>query len=162
MHRIFIAINLPEELKEELMKYKDRYFDLPVKWTKKENLHITLEFLGNIDEKNLPSIFKGAEDFAQKTPPFTIKLDKINYFPDGQMPKYIFATGNATRSDLVDFHVTLARVREWQWRQINPDEKPDVEEEIDLSFEVKSIEVMESYLKQGGPDYRVLKSYPLM
>ncbi len=52
-------------------------------------------------------------------------------------------------------------MKTWQWKQIEPEERPDVAEEINLNFEVDSIEVMESVLKRGGPEYTVLESYPL-
>jgi 2'-5' RNA ligase len=157
--RIFIAINLPKDIKEELFNFQKKFewegSQWWAKWTKKDNLHITLEFLGYVNEKDLPAIFKKTEEFASKTPAFTINLDKINYFPDSNSPKYIFATGGK-------YHVTLARVREWEWKKINPDDRPDIKEEIDLSFEVSSIEVMESFLKRGGPEYTALKSFRLL
>jgi len=158
MQRIFVAINLPENIKDELVNYQNK-FDWEglswVKWTKRENLHITLEFVGNISDAELQSVFKKTEEFAEKTPVFKIRLDKINYFPDNRLPKYVFATGGK-------YHVTVARIKEWQWRKINPDERPDVREDINLNFEAKSVEVMESKLSRSGPEYKILKSYPLM
>lgn len=163
-HRIFIAINLPEKVKDMLADYQKK-FEWEgtewAKWTKKENLHITLEFIGNVFDKDLPAVFQKAQDFASKTPAFTVKLDKINYFPDNNLPKYIFVTGKNYENSSRSLHVTLARIKEWQWRKINPDERPNVEEDIDLSFEVKSIEVMESVLKRSGSKYRILRSYLL-
>ena len=58
-------------------------------------------------------------------------------------------------------HITLGRIRTWEFRQIEPEERPEVNEEINLSFEVNSIEVMESQLKRGGAEYAVLESAPL-
>ena len=58
-------------------------------------------------------------------------------------------------------HITLGRIKLWEFRQIEPEERPDVSREIDLVFEVNSIEVMESQLKRIGPDYTILKSCPL-
>ena len=49
--RIFIAINLPEDIKRELAAYDQKWSDLPVRWTEKENLHITLEFLGYLTDE---------------------------------------------------------------------------------------------------------------
>ena len=59
-------------------------------------------------------------------------------------------------------HITLGRIKQWEFRQIEPEERPKIEEEISLSFEVNSIEVMESDLKRGGAEYTVLESAPLM
>jgi 2'-5' RNA ligase len=58
-------------------------------------------------------------------------------------------------------HITLGRIRVWEFRQIEPEERPDIEKEISLSFQVNSIEVMESQLKRGGSEYTILKSCPL-
>jgi len=55
----------------------------------------------------------------------------------------------------------LARIRTWEFREIEPEEEPEVNEEINLTFEVNSIEVMESQLKRGGAEYTVLESCQL-
>ena len=55
-------------------------------------------------------------------------------------------------------HITLARINEWQWKSIEPEERPEVTEDIDLAFTVESIEVMESILRRGGPKYEILES----
>ena len=56
--KIFIAINLPEKIKSELVSYQekiDRFFDdtCPIKWTKKDNLHITMFFIGFVEYDEL-------------------------------------------------------------------------------------------------------------
>lgn len=58
-------------------------------------------------------------------------------------------------------HITLGRIRSWEWRQIEPEERSDVNEEINLIFEVNSIEIMESELKMGGAEYTILESTQL-
>ncbi|MBI4101693.1 MAG: RNA 2',3'-cyclic phosphodiesterase, partial [Candidatus Nealsonbacteria bacterium] len=49
-HRIFLAINLPENVKKKLADFKSKWPDLPCRWTKAENLHITLVFLGSVSD----------------------------------------------------------------------------------------------------------------
>jgi 2'-5' RNA ligase len=44
---------------------------------------------------------------------------------------------------------------------MEPEERPEIDEEVNFSFEVKSIEIMESHLKRGGAEYTVLESLPL-
>ena len=39
--------------------------------------------------------------------------------------------------------------------------KPEISEDIDLTFTVETIEVMESELKRGGPQYTILESHIL-
>lgn len=168
-HRIFIAINLPEDVKKELAGCQDKWPKLPVRWTKQENLHITLEFLGYVSDEELLRVFQDAKDMASGHESFTVTINKICYGPPDKMPpRMIWAIaapqGGARLAPSGrggNFHVTLGRIRTWQWKQIELEERPDVNEEMDLSFQVNSIEVMESLLKRGGPEYTILESYPL-
>ncbi|MDP2664070.1 MAG: hypothetical protein Q8P08_01380 [bacterium] len=73
----------------------------------------------------------------------------------------VWVVGEKVKEFNLSPHVTLGRLKTWQWRQMEPEERPEVSEEIDLSFEVNSIEVMESQLKRFGPEYTVLESFRL-
>jgi len=58
-------------------------------------------------------------------------------------------------------HITLGRIKQWEWRRIEPEEIPAVEKDINLSFSVNSIKIMESVLKRKGPEYTILETYNL-
>ncbi len=185
LHRIFIAINLPEEIKSKLISFQEKWPELPCRWTKKENLHITLIFLGYISNEQLLEILKITKEVAIKHQSFLINLKRVCYGPPKKMPPRMvwvegeksIQLGNLQRnleSSLFSLikktenenrpykpHITLGRIRQWQFRQIDPEERPVIEEEISLSFEVNSIEIMESKLKKGGPEYFVLESFVL-
>jgi len=201
-HRIFIAINLPEEIKQELEKFQSQWPELPVRWVKPENLHITLAFLGYLADEELVEVLKIAREIAKRNNPFSINLIKICYGPPKKMPysktesltgrpasggnrlpRMVWVEGEKSKelanlkNDLeksllesVHFsqenrafspHITLGRIKQWEFRQIEPEERPIVNEEISLSFEVNSIEVMESKLKKEGAEYTNLESVPL-
>lgn len=186
-HRIFIAINLPERIKNELSKYQTKWPDLPIRWTKKDNLHITLLFIGPVKEEELPEICKALEKIAKENAPFEITLNKLCYAPPKKMPpRMVWAKGEQSKeltilkkgleNALLDSlfkeslnpekriyspHITLGRIRKWEFRRIEPQEQPVVNEEISLSFDVNSIEIMESKLKGSGAEYAVLGSYNL-
>ena len=175
-HRIFIAINLPDSVKEKLSKF---HFDLPLKWTRRDNLHITLIFLGYCTDEDLGKVCNIVKETVVKHPSFYIKLNKICYGPKGVIPpRMIWALGESKeelfklKKDLEKVlevenkefypHITLARVKVWQWKQIEPEERPEIERDISLSFKVTSIEVMESNLKKEGPQYIVLEKVNLI
>ena len=167
MHRIFTAINLPENIKSKLIEYQKQIDGLfqpptPIRWTKEENLHITLEFLGNLSDDEVIKACQDAETFSKNHNPFTIVLDKISYGPPKKMPpRMIWATGQKIAELNITPHITLGRVKMWEFRRIEPEERPIITQEIDLKFAVDSIEVMESQLKKIGPDYTILESCPL-
>jgi len=185
-HRIFIAVNLPEDARKKLAEYQEKWPDLPVRWTKQYNIHITLVFLGYVADNDILEICKTVEDIVSKNQSFSIKLNRIMYGPPKKIPpRMIWAEGEKSKelgklqseleNALFDVpikgvkaenrpytpHITLGRMKTWQWKQLEPEEKPEVDEEISLTFDVNSVEVMESFLKNGGPDYTVLESYPL-
>ncbi|MBU2545489.1 hypothetical protein KKC65_03525 [Patescibacteria group bacterium] len=165
-HRIFIAINLPGDVKKGLVFHTEKWSDLPAKWTKKDNLHITLEFLGNVSDEELLDVLKDTQELAEKHTSFNIKLDKICYGPirfgSGQAtPRMVWATGPKIEELNLIPHITLARIKKWDWNRIELDERPQIDEDINLEFEVNSIEAMESVLKKGGPEYIILESFEL-
>ncbi|MGB9743249.1 MAG: RNA 2',3'-cyclic phosphodiesterase [Minisyncoccales bacterium] len=182
-HRIFIAINLPEEIKRELSSFQEKWPELPCRWTKKDNLHITLIFLGYLSDEEILNLLKITKEVVNKYRPFSIALKRIIYGPPDKPPRMIWVEGEKSpiltnlKNNLENIlfqtivkekekrnylpHITLGRLKTWAFRQIEPEERPIIDEEIDLSFEVNSIEVMESQLKRSGPDYLVLESIPL-
>ncbi len=185
-HRIFIAINLPEDIKTKLSDYQSKWLELPCRWTKKENLHITLMFLGYLSDEELVEICNITKEVALRNPVFSINLKKIYYGPPKKNPpRMVWVEGEESvelgklQKDLENSllsspvkglesenrpyasHITLGRIKTWEFRRIEPEERPDINEEINLSFEVNSIEVMESELKRGGPNYTILESCPL-
>jgi len=196
-HRIFIAINLPQEIKRALASEQEKIEELftpyrnevsgtgPVRWTKPENLHITLAFLGYLTDEELVEVLRITKEVASRHQPFSINLNKILYGPPKMPPRMVWVEGekskdlanlqidlekSLTSSGKIRFepeersftcHITLARIKQWEFRQIEPDERPQVDEDISLSFDVNSIEVMESQLKRAGPEYTVLESAPL-
>lgn len=185
-HRIFIAINLPEDIKKELADYQEKWPEMPIRWTKKDNIHITLIFLGYLNDEEIIEVCKITKETAIKEKSFLVSLIKICYGPPKKMPpRMIWAIGKRSEeftalrdglkksllsSGVVRFlsskreffpHITLGRIRQMEWRRIEPEERPEIEEDINLSFEVESIDIMESILKRGGPEYTVLESVPL-
>jgi 2'-5' RNA ligase len=185
--RIFIAINLPEKIKKELEKFQIRFSELPARWVKPENLHITLAFLGYVRDEDLPKVIETTKEVALRHSPFSINLVKVCYAPPKvKPPRMVWVIGERNQelgnlqNDLQDSltrinipqlkeerertfipHITLARIRKWEFRQMEPDERPWINQEINLSFEVNLIEIMESHLKRSGAEYEILESVPL-
>ena len=179
-HRIFIAVNLPKEIRKQLVNYQSKWPELPIKWTMPENLHITLIFLGDVNDSELVETCKISKEIIEQHHSFGINLNQICYGPPKKIPpRMVWVKGEKSQelSDLkkdlesallekVNFHqenrafsphITLGRIRTWDWSKIEPEERPEVNEIIDLGFEVESIDVMESELKKDGPRYTILE-----
>jgi len=87
LHRIFIAVNLPENLRRYLAEFSRKWPELPAKWAKPENLHVTLSFLGNTNDEELSEICQSAIKVAQRHDPFVLGLDCIVYGPQNEFPR---------------------------------------------------------------------------
>lgn len=189
-NRIFIAINLPSDIKKKLTEYQRKIAenfeeinpDLnPVRWTFQENLHITLIFLGYLTDQELIQVCATTKEVAQKHEPFSLMIRKIVYAPpQKKTPRMVWAKGENSsqlallqqelenalferdereeKSKIYAPHITLGRIRQWQFKKIDPDERPGINEELSLNFLVSSIEIMESELKRRGPEYTILES----
>lgn len=187
-HRLFVAINLPEDIKNKLASYQAKWPELPARWTKKNNIHITLVFLGYTSDEEIVEVCEIVRDIAQKNQSFSINLNRICYGPPGKVPPRMvwvkgekseelgklqknlqnvlfnssFKEENESNEKNYTSHITLGRIKEWEFRRIEPDERPQIDEDISLDFDVNSIEVMESRLKKGGAEYVVLESAPMI
>lgn len=186
--RIFIAINLPEDIKRRLLDFKEKWDFLQVRWTKKESLHLTLVFIGYADENEIYEVCRLTKEIAQKHEPFNVSFERILYGPPrearGKLPRMIWLEGKASK-DLTELkaeldealasseilrsfrperrpfspHINLARIKMEEWRSLG--ETPKIEQDFKFSFNVANIDVMESDLRSDGAEYTILESCPL-
>lgn len=178
--RAFIAINLPLEVKQKLggviAKLQKINPDYAIKWVKPENLHLTLHFFGDLDKRKIPQVEEGIEKITKKISSFKLKTCSFGCFPDEQAPRVIFIEAKDTKAIHVligelevmlqnlgykvdtrpwQAHLTLGRIKNHvKCTTTNVECEP-------MTFEVKSIELMESMLTPEGSIYSVIKSFPL-
>ena len=183
LHRIFLAINIPQSLKEEMLQVRTRLPEIPCTWTSKENLHFTLVFLGNTSDKELQEVLLLAKKVGEQHKKFSIALSRIQYGSSRNVPRMIWATGHMPKellslqkdlekafsaSTILHFtpekrpytlHLTLARLNGFELQTMEQDELPIVDEEMAWEIPADSFQVMESKLKRGGAEYTVVQSF---
>ena len=183
--RIFIAINLSEKVKKRLKEYREQYDGLPVRWTKTSSLHLTLVFIGYVDEEQMLEACKITRKIAEDSEPFFINFKKIIPGPFGKVPRMIWLVGEKSdeltrlrdslqgalfgadtgfnRKETRPFspHITLARIKSDEWRKLSVSDTNSIEQNFEARVEVNSIEVMESDLKFDGAEYATLESCAL-
>ena len=177
--RLFVAISLPEDIKKRLFRFVEKeYKDLPVKWSRQENLHVTLNFLGYILDENVLSICQSIQDIAEKIQSFELQFTGIEPGPSSERKKMIWTVGEKSEelSELKyqldkalgffvrgkrDFnpHINLGRIKKEKWRKILPE--PSVARSLKFSIPVSSIELFESKFEKGKRIYYILESFSL-
>lgn len=94
--RLFVAIDLPEPVREELIRISS---GLPgARWTRPEQLHLTLRFIGEVDGGQFADIRDELTGIA--VAPFSLQLDGLGLFPPRGRPRVLWA-GLDRSDDLV-------------------------------------------------------------
>ncbi len=178
--RLFIALNLPQNIKNEisvLINRLDRQNSrAPVKWVKPAGMHLTLHFLGYVSADLEEQIKLAMQCFQGKFGQLQLKLSKINAFPDLTYPRVIFLECRQIHGKSVfklrellgekliqlgikvdkrpwKLHLTLGRVKERCNVKI---EKCTI---APSEFMMNTFELMESVLRPAGAEYRKVISY---
>ncbi len=183
MKRLFLAAALPDSHIEKIENYlqiykKDQHLE-GAKWTKPENYHITVLFLGEVVDAHLPEMKILLRGLAARMAPFTLHFEHTEFF-SYKVPKVIW--GRFQRSleflelhkecekfmkpyvDLAEEeemkepipHVTLARLR----KPVDP--KKFSFQPLNLEpFEISEIHLYESDLTSHGSVYARLDTFSL-
>ena len=83
--RSFIAIELPAELKLELVQLEAQLKSgkqLGVKWVDPDGIHLTMKFLGNVAVDRVEGITRAMEEAARGISPFQLRVKELGVFPN--------------------------------------------------------------------------------
>lgn len=182
--RAFFAIALPDEVKSNLNDAIQRLAPVAqeVSWCKRDQLHLTLAFLGEIAPAILPHVTGAAERICAARPAFSCRAYGLGYFGNRRNPKVIWAGIDPTpeleslHADLWEAlkkfgftddegefrpHITLGRCREAARNQALIKAMDD-DEAVDFGeWDVRRVTLYESRLTPKGPLYRNLSHAPL-
>jgi 2'-5' RNA ligase len=174
--RSFIAIELPESTVNLLVKLQQEFkkCGADVRWIKPGSVHLTLKFLGNINENNVDEIVELLRRVSKKYEAFNLTLSGIGVFPNNRSPRVLWVG--------IDINDSLTRLQndiekeislfgfEKEKRKFTPHltlgrfkssrEKGALMDKIDLyhdnrfsSIYVRSVLLMRSDLGQTGAKY---------
>jgi 2'-5' RNA ligase len=135
--RLFIAVTIPEEVKARMRAAQvDLHRALPghgVRWTRPEQFHLTLKFLGGVDAARVPELEEAMRVACRGFGPLHLRAERVGFFPNlryprvvwigvqdqaEQLPRLQLAVDAATREftaeqkeERFSGHVTLARIK---------------------------------------------------
>lgn len=176
--RLFIAIPLEFQIKEELLHSIKTRELTGLKITSYENLHLTVCFLGDVKDADLPDLTSRLKAAYQDLPAFDLQFDRITLAPFNRPPNMIWALlkNNADFLRLAKLavsacsavapeienkevlpHVTLAR-----FKDITPVEAIIIEQPSITLIKVKQVRLVESQLTSNGPIYEDMEKISLM
>ena len=85
--RIFIALDIPGEIRAQMVKYVERAQALApdARWARPEGLHVTLKFVGEVSDAKVEQI--KAALATVKAAPFEVTFAKVGFFPTAKSPR---------------------------------------------------------------------------
>lgn len=105
--RLFVAVEITEEIRKKLAEFQDKLkrVDADVSWVAPENLHITLKFIGYIDEQKIDAVINIIKDSLTHIKPFDLRYVGMGTLPTEKNPRVIFA-------DVIDESGVLTKIHE--------------------------------------------------
>jgi len=183
--RLFAAIPVPDMIKDYAWEIKNKLDDglYDIKWVEYENYHLTLKFLGEVEERKVQAIKDRLQMAAEASPAFSISFGGLGFFPHRNRPRVIWlgARGELAKADFLgermdtylqeagfeeekkrSFHLTLGRIRsEKNQNQLLQQVGRINEISSTTLVRINEFYLMESQLFSGGPKYIIQEKYEL-
>lgn len=177
--RTFIAVDISEEVRQQIDDFVRVVKEnaLPVKWVPAANLHITVKFLGEVDEGTKGPVMEKVRDISQRYQPFNARLCGIGCFPTARKPRVLWVgmdegvdTITKLAADIDESFCELGFQKEKRFHAhltIGRIKKPCSVEHImtralsSAAFCVDSLVVYKSTLTTAGPIYEPLERFHL-
>lgn len=182
--RAFIAVELPKEVRAFLSALQSglKSANADVKWVEPDNIHLTLRFLGEIDQRQAEVISGVLENIASARNSFKLRLSGLGAFPEISSPRVIWVGTEQAGQELKDIarnleeelgktgfpreerefspHITLGRLRSGKNRQALVKALESLLQQNQSAcpeFTVDKITLFKSTLTAKGPVYETVK-----
>jgi len=184
--RSFLAFELPVEIREQIrvISKELKKTALPVRWVKVDNIHLTILFLGSVDEDTIGDIEEKVNVVVKGFSAFKTKLNAVGAFPHWKRPRVIWIGLNGDIGRLSNLrnklqeelkvlgfmpekrpfrpHLTLGRFKgpidrgeDMKWIL---DRHRDINSDL---YQLNELILYKSDLKPDGPVYTKMATWPL-
>lgn len=182
MKRIFLAIRIPNEISDEIEKFKkglERILD--AKFVEKENFHYNLKFFGLRTDFEIKKIKEAVRNAIKRIGKFEIEIRGVGFFPDERKPRVVWLGVGEGKEKMIKLfllleeefqkikiekeirkfvpHLTICRLKSSRNKEILL--KKAKRNKTFGKFEVSEINLIESKLSPKGPKYIDLEKFSL-
>ena len=91
--RTFIGVDIGSAIRASAVALQKELTKagLGVKWVSPESMHVTLLFLGDVDDRDLHSVYKSVKSALTGEPSFSLRVSGVGAFPNARRPKVVWA-----------------------------------------------------------------------
>ncbi|MGE5415302.1 MAG: RNA 2',3'-cyclic phosphodiesterase [Acidobacteriota bacterium] len=180
--RLFIAADPPAPIKRQLIEIRNQLSRgvKGVKWVEDQNLHLTLKFLGEVEDSLLPRIIEQIGKTVSGGQTINLSLGEIGYFPNKSNPRVVWVGLKGEIEELNKIgteldkgleslgfeleknrkaHLTLGRVKFNDGTKQMFSNISNVKHPAKSDFVIDGITLYQSQLTREGPIYSVLEKY---
>ncbi|OUR73308.1 2'-5' RNA ligase [Methylophaga sp. 41_12_T18] len=170
MKRLFFALWPDEKTRQKIVQFDQQLTEPKLKKVKTDNLHVTLVFLGQVDDEQQKNITEAVSDI--KSAAIDLTFDQLTLWQQKcgilcltsqYQPQSLLALVEQIRQRAIEHgvildnrtytaHITLAR---------NLKQLPEVATPAEIDWHATSFALIHSVSTEHGVDYRVIKSWPL-
>jgi len=184
LKRIFIAIDIPLEsgIVEQINQLKSEFINEKIKWVKPHQYHITIQFLGKVENSDILHINESLDKVTGSFPGFSLELTEFGVFKNLKNPRVLWIgfrpceeliiLKNTVEDEMTKFgfeksdkyfspHLTIARIKTLRQSEKLKELINSYNGIILQVVEVGEIILYESILKPEGPEYNVIKRHSL-
>ena len=107
--RTFIAVDLGKPIRDRILALQEELAraGTEVKWVEPENLHVTMLFLGEVDERELPAVCRVVSECTQQHTPFPMSVETAGCFPTPRRPRVLWVGVGEGTQPLCALHDAL-------------------------------------------------------
>ena len=185
MKRLFLAIPIKttdndfipllDGLKRQLAHEKR------INWVKPDNIHLTLKFIGNTPNEDVPKIIDSVGEMLRNHKSFTMDFNHTGIFGSRYAPRVLWLGMQNTPQELYDLeedtlsafdkigylrdrqnfvpHITLGRIKELCEKQYFQKIVAGIEQKSYIKQEVNEIILFQSFLRPEGAVYKEIKKF---
>jgi len=187
--RLFIAVAIPEDVKAKLAEAQSELRRVMpehgVRWTPREQFHLTLRFLGDVEAERIEALGEALRRACLGFGALHLRAEKMGFFPDLRRPRVAWAgvhdreerlpvlqqTVDAATRDFTTEpkeerftgHVTLARIKAIRRPEVEALGKAaaDLAERVFGQWTIGRVDLMRSVLSSHGASHSTLEAVAL-
>ena len=107
--RTFIALDLGKQIRDKAIALQESLARAggDVKWVEADNLHVTLLFLGEVDDREVVDVCRVVGDCCRERSPFLMSVETLGAFPNLRRPRTVWIGVGAGAGEVVALHDAL-------------------------------------------------------
>jgi 2'-5' RNA ligase len=107
--RTFIAVGLDKAVRDRTVALQEKLVQAgtEVKWVEPENLHVSLIFLGEVNDRDVPAVCRVVSEQSGKFAAFPMSVETVGCFPNPRRPRILWVGVGQGTQELVALHDAL-------------------------------------------------------